>query len=220
MVMGSGMDHIAFFIDNCTFIQSSLYSQECVIVYIANSRFNVRWQECGLNLKGSGELVMGITYLTSICDFYKMKMCNGIYLDNDEFISYGKRSSLVAFSANNLVINNSIILGVHVDISKYTKIIQIRTTILKDTVVRSVDNWFAIQSYAAYFIDNCTFIQSSLHSEESIVVYIVNSRFNVKCQSKGCALTLTRSNDVDMDTSPINAMCDLFQIKKCAKEFT
>ena len=214
-VSSLSIDPVAFFIDNCTFIQSPLQPNRFTIVCIVNSRFNVKCQTkgCGLNLKGSGQLVMGITYLTSICDFYKMKMCHGIYLDNDEFIGYGKRSNSVAFSADNLVINNSSISGVQVDISKYTKIIQIRTTILKDTVVRGEDN--DIQSYAAYFIDSCTFIQSSLHSPECVIVYIVNSRFNVKCQSKGCALTLTRSNDVDMDTSPINAMCDLFQIKKC-----
>ena len=46
-------------------------------------------------------------------------------------------------------------------------------------------------------------------------MYIVNSRFDVDCQTKGCVLTLTWSNHVDMDISHIIAMCDLFQIKMC-----
>ena len=212
------MDCVNFFIDNCTFIQSSLYSENSIIVYIVNSRFEIKCQSqgCELALAASGQFSVGISYLTLICDFYKIKMCYGIYLDNDELIGHGNyelSNSVVKLYADNLVINNNSISGLQVDITKYTRIIQIRSSILKDTVVRSTYNY--IDSYAAYFIDNCTFIQSSLHSEESIIVYIVNSRFYVEGQSKGCTLTVIGPNQVDMGISDIRAMCDLFQIKMC-----
>ena len=92
-------------------------------------------------------------------------------------------------------------------------IVQITNTILTHTAVISGDQYDPGQT--AFFIDNCTFIQSSLHSPRSIIVYILYSRFDVECQIKGCAITLTGSNHIDMHISHINTMCDLFQIKIC-----
>ena len=99
-------------------------------------------------------------------------------------------------------------------------IVQITNTILTHTVVTSEeDKYSAFYEFksvqTAFFIDNCTFIQSSLHCPSSIIVYIVNSRFDVKCQAKGCALKLTGLNHVDMDISHINALCKLLKIKMC-----
>ena len=52
-------------------------------MYIANSRFDVECQTktCALNLTGSGQHNMKISYLTSICDLYQLKTCYGIYLE-------------------------------------------------------------------------------------------------------------------------------------------
>ena len=102
--------HIAFFINNCTFIQSSLHSTRSVIVYIVNSRFDVECQTegCAITLIGSGELDMRIS---SICDLYNIKTCYGIYLHNNELIGHGiyaRFHSVVFFSADDLFINDSI----------------------------------------------------------------------------------------------------------------
>ena len=212
----------AFFIDNCTFIQSSMHASRSIIVYIVNSRFDVECQtkECALNLTGSGKLEMRISYLTSICDLYNIKMCYGIYLHNDELTGHGiyaRSISVVLFSADNLVINDSIMYGVQVCIHQqkrtFVGIVHIRNTILKHVVVR--DGEHNSQGYTTYFIDNCTFIQSSLSSNRFRIMHIASSIFNANCQTKGCALNLTGPNHIDMDISHINAMCELFQIKMC-----
>ena len=120
------------------------------------------------------------------------------------------------------IINDTSIKMVTKD-STAVGIVQITNTILTQTVVKCTDYALTVTDIlgengyrsvqAAFFIDNCTFIQSSLHSPKSIIVYILNSRF--ECQTKRCALTLTGPNDVDMEISHINAMCDLFKIKMC-----
>ena len=124
---------------------------------------------------------------------------------------------MVIFPAGNLVINNSSISGLQVFIHQkkrsFVEIIHIRNTILKHVVVRGDEH--NSQGYTTYFIDNCTFIQSSLHFTRFRMMHIASSMFNINCQSKGCALTLTEPNYVNMDITHINAMCDLFEIKVC-----
>ena len=212
----------AIFIDNCTFIESSLHSPRSIIVYIVNSRFDVECQSkaCALNLIGSGKLDMRISYLTSICDLYNIKTCYGIYLHNDKLIGHGiytRSNSVVLFSADNLVINDSIMSGLQVCIHQQKRtiagVVQVRTTILKHTLVNGAE--YNPQGFVSYFIDNCTFIQSSLHSTRSIIVYIVNSRFDVECQTKGCALNLIGSGKLDMRISYLTSSCDLYNIKTC-----
>ena len=105
---------------------------------------------------------------------------------------------------------NDISIKMRTDDSTAVGIVQITNTILTQTVVTGYIN---VQT--AFFIDNCIFFQSSLHSPSSIIVYIVNSIFNANCQTKGCALTLSGLNHVDIDISHINVMCDLFKIKMC-----
>ena len=122
-----------------------------------------------------------------------------------------------------LTVHDSIIKDTNIKMvttdSTTVGIVQITNTILIQTLVKCTDYVVSVSEnghrsvQAAFFIDNCTFIQSSLHSPKSIIVYILNSRF--ECQTKRCALTLAGPNDVDMDISHINAMCDLFQIKMC-----
>ena len=118
-----------------------------------------------------------------------------------------------------LTIHDSIINDTSINMltedSTAVAIVQITNTILTHTVVNSGDRYGYDSGQFAFFIGNCNFIQSFLNSYGSIIVYIVNSRFDVKCQAKGCAITITliESNHVDMDISHINAMCELFQIK-------
>ena len=95
----------------------------------------------------------------------------------------------------------------------FVGIVHIRNTILKHVVVRHGEH--NSQGYTAYFIDNCTFIQSSLSSNRFRIMHIASSIFNANCQTKGCALNLTGPNYIDMDISHINAMCELFQSKMC-----
>ena len=213
---------IAFFIDNCTFIQTSLHSAGSIMVYIVNSRFDVECQAkgCTLNLTGSGKLDMIISYLTLICDIYKMKTCYGIYLHNDELIGHGiyaRSNSVVLFSADNLVINDSIMSGLQVCIHQqkrtFVGIVHIRNTILKHVVVRGDEQ--NSQGYVSHFIDNCTFIQSSLFSNRFRIMYVASSRFNVDCQTKGCALNLIGSGKLDMRISYLTSICDLYNIKTC-----
>ena len=118
-----------------------------------------------------------------------------------------------------LTIHDSIINDTSINMltedSTAVAIVQITNTILTHTVVNSGDRYGYDSGQFAFFIGNCNFIQSFLNSYGSIIVYIVNSRFDVKCQAKGCAITITliESNHVDLDISHINAMCELFQIK-------
>ena len=213
---------IAFFIDNCTFIQTSLHSAGSIMVYIVNSRFDVQCQAkgCALNLTGSGKLDMRISYLTSICDIYKMKTCYGIYLHNDELIGHGiyaRSNSVVFFSADNLVINDSIMSGLQVCIHQqkrtFVGIVHIRNTILKHVVVRGDKH--NSQGYVSHFIDNCTFIQSSLSSNRFRIMHIASSRFDIDCQIKGCALNLIGSGKLDMRISYLTSICNLYDIKTC-----
>ena len=123
-------------------------------------------------------------------------------------------SSVAHLTIHDSIINDARITMITED-STAVGIVQITNTILTRTVVTSEDIYGYDSVQAAFFIDNCTFIQSTLCYSRSIIVYIVNSRFDVKCETKGCAITITlrESNHVDMDISHIIAMCDLFQIK-------
>ena len=131
-----------------------------------------------------------------------------VHSEDISTVSYVVHLTVSYSSINGGILRAGLGIGMHSSIA--IGIVQITNTSLINTRVRS-----SHIGQAAFFIDSCTFIQSSLYSVESIIVYIVNSKFDVECQNEGCALTLTNPNDVDIDTSPINAMCDLFQIKKC-----
>ena len=126
------------------------------------------------------------------------------------------RGTRAVLPVAHLTIHDSIINDTSINIetqdSTAVGIVQITNTILTHTEVTSEDKYSVGQ--IAFLIYKCTFIQSSLNSYGSTIVYIVNSKFDVKCQAKGCAMTLKEPNH-DMDIPYINAMCDLFQIKMC-----
>ena len=210
--------------ENCSFHDSfHLYSPN----YLLSSGYNIThvlFIQCTFDIpRLIRGMFIGVSYVESQIHIVQSNVIHANFQVTVRDYITSNVSSVAHVTVHDSIINDTSI-NIMTLASVAVGIVQITNTILTHTEVTSEEKYiigYKIDGYTfksvqtAFFIDNCTFIQSSLHSPRSIIVYIVNSKFDVDCQTKGCALTLTGTNDVDMDISHINVVCKLFQIKMC-----